>query len=94
MTTSSEKKHMARVAGLGCVICRRSGYPDTPAHVHHLRSGTGLGRASHLDTIPLCPMHHTGATGIHYMGRRAWERRWGVTELELLAETKALLNPP
>jgi hypothetical protein len=90
--TNSEKAHMARVASLGCAICRRIGFHDSPALVHHLRSGTGLGRASHFDTMPLCHEHHAGSTGIHGMGRRAWERHWGVSESELLEETKSLLG--
>jgi hypothetical protein len=90
--TRSERDHMARVAELGCAICRRSGHPDTPALVHHLRSGTGLGRASHFDTMPLCHEHHAGNTGIHGMGRRAWERHFGVTEREILDETKKALG--
>lgn len=31
MTTLAEKKHMSRVADLGCAVCRRMGTPGTPA---------------------------------------------------------------
>ena len=34
-------RHMARVAALGCILCRRLGYLGTPAEVHHIRTGTG-----------------------------------------------------
>lgn len=53
MTTKAESEHMAAVAALGCLICR------APAEVHHIRTGYGAGqRASHYETLPLCPRHH------------------------------------
>lgn len=92
--TKAERSHLAKVAALGCVICRRMGFDDSPAQVHHIRTGTGAGRrASHLDTIPLCEPHHTGsAMSLHGLGRKAFESYWGVTELELLAEVKACVT--
>ena len=89
-----DRKHMGRVAELGCVICRRMGFGPSPAEVHHIRAGTGAGkRASHYDTIPLCCAHHRqGADGLHVMGRKAWERHHGVTELELLEDVRRLLE--
>lgn len=86
---SPAQRHMGKVAALGCILCRRLGYGWTQATVHHIRTGIGMGkRASDFDTIPLCPEHHQGMTGIHGMGRKAWERHHGITELELLQETK------
>tara|TARA_R110000868_G_scaffold20802_1_gene87419 strand:+ start:453 stop:746 length:294 start_codon:yes stop_codon:yes gene_type:complete len=91
--TKAEKQHLARVAELGCIICDRLGYPGTPAEVHHIRTGIGAGRrASHYDTLPLCPEHHRGNTGLHGLGRKAFERRYSITELELLAEVKEKLH--
>ena len=49
-------------------------------------------RASHYDTIPLCPEHHRGNSGLHGLGRKAFERRYTITELELLEEVRALLH--
>lgn len=93
MSSADGKRYMGRVAELGCALCRRLGYGQTPACVHHIRTGVGMGkRASDFDTIPLCPEHHQGNDGIHGMGRKAWERRFGVTELELVEETKKLLG--
>ena len=85
--TKAEKQYMDRVAQLPCAICGALG-----VHVHHRRTGVGMGRrASNFDTIPLCPEHHQGTTGIHGMGRKAFERHHGVTELDLLSMTiKAL----
>ncbi len=80
--------HKHRVAALGCVICRELGYGDTPAQIHHIREGQGIGqRASHFLIVPLCREHHQGASGVHGLGRRAFEARYRKTELDLLGET-------
>lgn len=91
--TKAERQHLSRLAELGCVLCIRLGYYATPAEIHHIRDGQGLGqRASHYDALPMCPMHHRGDIGIHGMGRRAFERHYGVTETELLADARRLLE--
>jgi len=93
MTTLKEKKHMNRVAELGCAVCRRQGYEGTPAELHHKRAGTGAGRrSSHYDVIPLCPEHHRGATGLHGLGTKGFPKRYGYDEDDLLKETLELLN--
>lgn len=82
---------MGRVAALGCALCRRRGIPGTPAQVHHIRYGAGAGRKSpDWLTIPLCEQCHTGPHGIH--GDRRLFKVAGVDELDLLADTIALLN--
>lgn len=86
--TKAEKTHMGRVAALGCILCKRLGYGDTPAEVHHIREGQGAAqRASNFLTVPLCPEHHRGNSGLHGLGTRGFERRYGVDELGLLADT-------
>lgn len=93
MATASEKKYMNRVADLGCAVCRRMGYPGTPAELHHPRARTGAGmRASHMDVIPLCYEHHRGDTGLHGMGTRGFARHWGYNEADLLEDTRMLLG--
>lgn len=95
MTTAAESRHLDRVSRLGCVLCRAHlGITDTPAEIHHPRTGTGAGRkASHYEAIPLCPTHHRlGNESLHQMGRKAWERHYGITEMELLQITKNLLG--
>lgn len=92
--TKDEKKYLSKVADLGCIICYRLGYIGTPAEIHHVR-GMGLGmavRSSNYATIPLCPTHHRGNDGYHGMGRKAFERRYEVTESELLEQVKGLIN--
>lgn len=94
MATKAEKTHMSRVADLGCILCRRYGHHGTPAELHHPRTGTGAGRrAAHADVIPLCPYHHRSSNeALHVMGRKAWERHHGITELELLNDTRKALE--
>lgn len=71
--TRSEPRSLA---GIGCILCR------------HLRTGQGMSqRAPHWLAIPLCAEHHRGESGLHGMGTRAFERHYGLGELDLLALT-------
>jgi len=94
--TKAEKAHLSRVAALGCVACYLQGTPGTPAEIHHPRAGRGKGqRASHMDGIPLCPMHHRGTVhpaipSIH-LAKRAFIKRFG-TEEELLQLVQQLID--
>jgi hypothetical protein len=54
----------------------------------------GMGvRNSHYNVLPLCPEHHRGNTGYHGMGRKAFERKYEVTEAELQQQVESLLAP-
>jgi len=87
MAKSKAKAHMGRVADVGCIVCWEQLAQYVPAMVHHIRDGAGLSqRSSDWLTLPLCHNHHQGYDGIHSIGTRAWEGRYG-TELSLLAET-------
>lgn len=90
--TAAEKRHMQKVAELGCIVCELAGFKDTPSEVHHVRARHGWGRSSHLATIPLCPIHHRGNHGVHSMGRDQFEEMHGKSELELLAIVKNKLG--
>lgn len=84
--TAEERAYMGMVASHGCAVCEFFfGLPDTPAEVHHLKAGGGSKRASHYDTMPLCPEHHRGDTGIHLLGQERFAARYGITETNLLA---------
>lgn len=90
MPSRDESKYMAAVADMGCILCRLLRYGKTPAEVHHPRTGTGMGkRGLNMEAIPLCLEHHRGNTGLHGMGRKAFERHYGITERELVEKTKA-----
>lgn len=92
--TNDEKRHMSRVAGLGCIVCRNEGYGASPAACHHIRAGQGMSqRASNYEVLPLCGAHHqTGGYGVAiHAGQKEWEKRYG-TELELLSQVRRELG--
>lgn len=93
-STAEEKRYMGRVAELGCIVCSHClGYEGTPAIVHHLRTGQGRMRASHFDTMPLCPVHHQfSGVGVHDMGRSQFAELYGYSEIELLEIVKIKLG--
>ena len=78
----SKKKDYARVAEIGCILCRHKEIYDTPAELHHIRNG---GKRENAPVIPLCPEHHRGATGVHGLGSRGFTRVHGVSEETLLS---------
>ena len=85
MANAEEKRHMDRVADMGCIVCRDFHHVYSPAAIHHIGNGTMGKRASNYEVLPLCPMHHQhGGYGIAvHAGRKAWEAAYG-TERELL----------
>ena len=90
--TKAEREYIGRAVELGCMLCRHLGLGETPAEYHHQRTGTGAGRrANHMDGTPLCPAHHRSSNeALHVMGRKAWERHHGITEIALIERTKEL----
>lgn len=80
------------VVQLGCIVCRNEGFLDSPATIHHLRSGTGMGQKDKR-FIPLCPLHHQlGGHGVAFhAGKKAWERRYGTQE-GLYAQVRDLIQ--
>ena len=52
----AEKEHLSKVASVGCIVCMMQGNEESPAEIHHIRSGQGISqRASNYEVIPLCP---------------------------------------
>jgi hypothetical protein len=90
--TAAEKAYLGAVASLGCAVCRHLGYGESPAIVHHQRTGMGKMRASHYQTVPLCPKHHQDSGyGVHDIGREEFATLYGVSEVELVEQTRATL---
>ena len=86
--TLATKRHMSKVAAIGCILCRHFGYGVTPAELHHVREGQGMAqRASDFLVVPLCPEHHRGNSGLHGLGERGFYTRYRLSELDLLAMT-------
>lgn len=75
--TKAEKQHLSKVAELGCLICK------SPAEIHHLRMGMGMGqRNDYKHAIPLCFLHHRGGglgVAIH-AGQKSFEKNFGSEE--------------
>lgn len=91
--TKAEQRHLNRLAGLGCILCRHLHLGETPAEIHHPRTGVGMAqRQPHWLAIPLCAQCHRGPAGFHGLGTRAFERRYRLTELDLLALTIEAMN--
>lgn len=90
MPTKAEKETYRKIAELGCSLCRHQGFEGTPAEIHHIRR---TGKRSNAPVIPLCPYHHRGSnTSIHGMGRRRFEREYGISEEQLLEQTLGLIG--
>lgn len=84
--SAADRAYMAMVATHGCIVCSYClGIEGTPAEVHHLKAGGGSKRAPHTKTMPLCPEHHRGDSGIHLLGQDGFLRRYGISETNLLA---------
>ena len=70
------------------------GNEGTPAEIHHIRHGNGMGqRASNYESIPLCHIHHrTGGYGVAiHAGQKEFEKLYG-SESELLEQVRGLIN--
>ena len=91
--TRAELIHKGKLAELGCMACRRLYGPHTPGPVelHHLRRG-GWGKGGYMTLIPLCPEHHRGKTGVHGLGTKAFDRVYGFTQEDLLADALELMK--
>ena len=81
----TDKEYLSLVKNANCVICwNRLGRKTSPCDAHHI--GVGEERLA-FATAALCKEHHQGATGVHGLHRRAFERMWKVTDVLLLAWT-------
>lgn len=79
---------LQRVRELGCIV-KNCG---SPANAHHIRDGQGTSqKAGDDEAIPVCHYHHQGEEGIHTLGTRVWQAKYG-TERDLLEKTKSMLG--
>jgi hypothetical protein len=93
MATKEEKLKYAKLARLGCILCRQNGIAetDTEVEIHHIRR---YGNPRRLcEAIPLCMWHHRLAdTSVHQLGKKSFSRYWGLSEEDLLEKTRELLD--
>lgn len=92
--SNASKRHLTRIAGIGCILCKHLGTPGTPAEIHHLREGQGAAqRGSDWTAVPLCPEHHRGQSGLHGLGTKGFYSRYKLDELSLLEMTLEAIAP-
>jgi len=87
------KKHLERLVDLGCIICRKMGFPNSPAEIHHIRyKDLGISRRSKArECIPLCPNHHRNGSESYHYSPKKFTKKWG-TQKELLDFTLTLVK--
>lgn len=89
--TKDEKIAFDQIARLGCILCSTVlGFEGSPAELHHIRRFGG--KRSSSPVIPLCPEHHRGNSGVHGLGAKGFERKWGVTQEGLLERVNTKLG--
>ena len=87
----NEKKSLNQIAELGCILCSEVlGFEGTPSELHHIRRYGNVRSASPV--IPLCPEHHRGNSGVHGLGAKGFEAKWGTSQEALLEKLNELLG--
>ena len=86
MATKDEKDVYAKLARLGCILCKCNGIretDDSPTEMHHIRRFGG--KRKNAPVIPLCAYHHRlGDSSIHQLGHKGFIKYWGFSEEDLL----------
>jgi hypothetical protein len=86
--TKTEREHYAKLARLGCILCKQQevrNLEDSPVEMHHVRRFGG--KRSLAPVIPLCAYHHRlGDSSIHQLGHKGFTRYWGFSEEDLLEQ--------
>jgi hypothetical protein len=92
--TKTEKEHYAKLARLGCILCKQLGVrevEDSPTEMHHVRRFGG--KRSLAPVIPLCATHHRlGDSSVHQLGSKGFSAYWGLTQEDLVDKVRELLN--
>jgi len=89
-----DKKHLASVATLGCLVCKLKNLKQTTRTVVHHKIGMGIGKkASDRLVMSLCDFHHnnTSPESIHNIPLWVWEERY-YTQDDLIEITNKLLE--
>ena len=91
MATKNEKIALNKIAELGCILCSEVlGIEGSQAELHHVRR-FGTKRAT-SPILPLCPEHHRGNSGVHGLGTKGFENKWGITYEKLLERVNQKLG--
>ena len=91
MTKHGKTHTFNKIAELGCILCSEVlGFTGTPSELHHIRRYGG--KRSTSPVIPLCPEHHRGNSGVHGLGAKGFENKWGITQERLLEQVNKKLG--
>jgi len=93
MATRAKKEIYAKLARLGCILCRQQGVEttDTEVEMHHIRRYGG--KRNLAPVIPLCAYHHRlGDSSYHALGAKGFTSYWGISPEELIEKTNDLLQ--
>ena len=75
--TKDERRWLAAITELGCIVCLREHGKATPASPHHIDGSQKPG--AHRNTIPLCWAHHQGGsdgTSQPFISRHPYKARF------------------
>jgi len=87
----NKKIYYEKLVSLGCICCRKIGFQDSPAEIHHINEGRIGKRADFNKTIPLCVFHHRQGKESYHYSPKNFNKKWG-SQKELLDFTLTLLN--
>ena len=91
--SKTDPSTLSKIVELGCCVCRKIGYPGTPAELHIFSIKQSINSTKRVKVVlPVCPPHHRGETGIHGLGKRQFEQSYGFSIAELLEDTSNLLK--
>ena len=89
--TKHKKIHYEKLVSIGCIICKKMGFPNSPAEIHHINEGRIGKRANFRMCIPLCPKHHRNGEESYHYSPKKFTKKWG-TQKELLDFTLTLVK--
>lgn len=89
-----DPERMADIHEIPCSLCLYLGKEQTSRTTAHHLIGNGMGKkASDLLTMSLCDSHHQrGQDAIHHIGRTAFEKKFNVSQDDLIELTNKMLN--
>jgi len=90
-TKKYRSEYLSKLANLGCIICKKMGFPNSPAEIHHINEGRIGKRADFNKTIPLCVFHHRQGKESYHYSPKNFNKKWG-TQKELLTLVNKMIN--
>lgn len=82
-------QYESRLRLLPCVVCLHHTGARTPAQTLHHVGDPATERDDWLQ-VPICDFHHQGPMGVHGLHRREFERRYRLTDMQMLAIARRL----